>query len=100
MRWSDELGPETIAERYMSDADLVLCEGFKRSSLPKIEIHRRATHDAPLFGGSEIDGSTLRLMVTDDDLFRGNLRVIRLDSPGWLESLADFVERDIMKRGT
>lgn len=100
MRWSDELGPETIAERYMSDADLVLCEGFKRSSLPKIEIHRRAAHDAPLFGGSEIDGSTLRLMVTDDDLFRGNLRVIRLDSPGWLESLADFVERDIMKRGT
>jgi molybdopterin-guanine dinucleotide biosynthesis protein MobB len=100
MRWSDELGPETIAERYMSDADLVLCEGFKRSSLPKIEIHRRAAHDAPLFGGSEIDGSTLRLMVTDDDSFRGNLRVIRLDSPGWLESLADFVERDIMKRGT
>ena len=99
MRWSDELGPETIAERYMSDADLVLCEGFKRSSLPKIEIHRRAAHDTPLFGGSEIDGSTLRLMVTDDDSFRGNLRVIRLDSPGWLESLADFVERDIMKRG-
>jgi molybdopterin-guanine dinucleotide biosynthesis protein MobB len=100
MRWSDELGPETIAERYMSDADLVLCEGFKRSSLPKIEIHRRAAHDAPLFGGSEIDGTTLRLMVTDDDSLRGNLRVIRLDSPGWLESLADFVERDIMKRGT
>jgi molybdopterin-guanine dinucleotide biosynthesis protein MobB len=99
MRWSDELGPETIAERYMSDADLVLCEGFKRSSLPKIEIHRRAAHDTPLFGGPEIDGSTLRLMVTDDDSFRGNLRVIRLDSPGWLESLADFVERDIMKRG-
>jgi len=99
MRWSDELGPETIAERYMSDADLVLCEGFKRSSLLKIEIHRRAAHDTPLFGGSEIDGSTLRLMVTDDDSFRGNLRVIRLDSPGWLESLADFVERDIMKRG-
>ena len=29
MRWSDELPPEVIAERYLSDADVVICEGFK-----------------------------------------------------------------------
>ena len=28
-RWSEELSPEAIAERYMADADFVLCEGFK-----------------------------------------------------------------------
>src|SRR5574340_1308843 len=27
---------EEVAERYMRDADVVLCEGFKRSALPKI----------------------------------------------------------------
>ena len=41
-RWSEELPPEVIAERHMSDADVVLCEGFKRSALPRIEIFRAA----------------------------------------------------------
>src|SRR5918912_1541239 len=27
MRWGEELGPEAIAERYLGDADVVLCEG-------------------------------------------------------------------------
>src|SRR4029078_325921 len=40
MRWSEELDAHAVAERYMSDADVILCEGFKGSSLPKIEIHR------------------------------------------------------------
>jgi molybdopterin-guanine dinucleotide biosynthesis protein MobB len=99
MRWSDELGPEEIASRYMSDADIVLGEGFKRSSLPKIEVHRREAHDVPLYGGTEIDSSTVRLLVTDDHSL-GAVPVIRFDAPGWLESLADFVERDIMKGGS
>src|SRR5215211_7142527 len=46
VRWGDELTPEEVADRYMSDADVVLCEGFKRSGLPKIEIHRQAAHAA------------------------------------------------------
>src|SRR5215218_689938 len=37
-----ELTPEEIADQYMSDADVVVCEGFKRSALPKIEIYRVA----------------------------------------------------------
>jgi molybdopterin-guanine dinucleotide biosynthesis protein MobB len=98
MRWSDELTAEDIASTYMSDADVVLCEGFKRSALPKIEIHRREAHDAPLYGGTEIDSSTVRLLVTDAQSL-GAVPVIRLDSAGWLESLADFVERDIMQGG-
>jgi molybdopterin-guanine dinucleotide biosynthesis protein B len=99
MRWSEEVGPEEIASTYMSDADIVLCEGFKRSALPKIEIHRREAHDAPLYGGTEIDSSTVRLVVTDDQSL-GAVPVVRLDADGWLASLADFVERDIMSRGT
>ena len=42
-RWSTESSPEEIAERYMSDADIVIAEGFKASALPKIEIFRRET---------------------------------------------------------
>ena len=97
MRWSDELGAEEIASRFMSDADIVLCEGFKRSALPKIEIHRREAHAAPLLGTADVDATTYRILVTDSDSVNG-VPVIRLGADGWLESLADFVERDIMKR--
>jgi molybdopterin-guanine dinucleotide biosynthesis adapter protein len=98
MRWSDELSAEEIATQFMADADIVLCEGFKRSALPKIEIHRRGAHAEPLLGAPEIDSATVRALVTDDPSLGDGRRVIPLDAPGWLESLADFVERDIMGR--
>ena len=98
MRWSDELGPEEIATRYMADADIVLCEGFKRSTLPKIEIHRREAHASPLLGSAQVDERTYRAMVTDDDRVTTTLPIIRLDADGWLEKLAGFVEGGIMNR--
>ena len=99
MRWSDELGPEEIATRHMSDADIVLCEGFKRSMLPKIEIHRRAAHPAPLFGTPDVDPSTYRAIVSDVSV-DSPVPLINLEEPAWLESLADLVERVIMNRKT
>jgi molybdopterin-guanine dinucleotide biosynthesis protein MobB len=98
MRWSDEMSPEEIASRHMSDADIVICEGFKRSALPKIEIHRREAHPAPLLGGAEVYASTYRALVTDDDRVETALPIIRLDIDGWLERLADFVEGTIIDR--
>jgi len=99
MRWSDELSAEDIASRYMSDADIVLCEGFKKSALPKIEIHRRETHESPLLGSTDVDERTYRALVTDDDRVNTTLPVIRPDVDGWLENLAGFVEREIMRTG-
>ena len=98
MRWSDEVGPEEIAAKHMSDADIVICEGFKQSSLPKIEIHRREAHDAPLYGGPQVDSSTYRALVTDDDRLQMKLPVIRLDTGEWLATLASFVETNIMSQ--
>lgn len=98
MRWSEELSAEEIASRYMSDADLVLCEGFKRSALPKIEIHRREAHPTPLLGGPEVDGATCRAMVTDDETLRPGVPVIDLNRTEWLADLADFVEREFLGR--
>jgi molybdopterin-guanine dinucleotide biosynthesis protein B len=99
VRWSDEVGPEEIAARHMADADIVLCEGFKRSALPKIEIHRRQEHPKPLFGGPDVEAGTVIAMVTDVETEYPGIRHIRLDAEGWLDSLAEMVERDIMKRG-
>lgn len=98
VRWSDEMSPEEIATRHMADADIVLCEGFKQSSLPKIEIHRKDAHATPLLGGPEVDASTYRAVVTDDPQMKPPVEVIALNSERWLEALADLVEREIMRR--
>ena len=98
MRWSEELSAEEIASRFMAEADIVLCEGFKRSNLPKIEIHRREAHPSPLLGSSDVDASTYRGLITDDERIATDLPVIRLDADGWLEKLAEFVEGTIMNR--
>jgi molybdopterin-guanine dinucleotide biosynthesis protein B len=94
MRWSRELGPEAIAERYMSDADLVLCEGFKRSSLPRVEVFRRQAHDTPLYLAGSPEAALFRAIVTDDDAFTAPCPVLRFSAPDWLARLADLVERD------
>ena len=81
----------------LKDADIVVCEGFKRSTLPKIEIHRREAHAAPLLGTPDVDGATYRAIVSDASM-DSPVPVIRLDEPAWLDSLADLVEREIMNR--
>ena len=45
---------ETIA-RYCGDLDIVLTEGFKRSTMPKIEVHRQERSSALLCRGEEFD---------------------------------------------
>jgi molybdopterin-guanine dinucleotide biosynthesis protein B len=98
VRWSEELGPEEIAERFLADADVVVCEGFKRSMLPKIEVFRRAAHDAPLYGSRvEVAGRYLAI-VSDDASLRADVPVLAIEDARTIERLAEIVERDIMGR--
>ena len=104
VRWAEELGPEEIAERYMGDADVVLCEGFKRSALPKIEVFRRAAHASPLLEPQSEEAARYLALVTDvaadedNDMTRGVKHVLRFQDDAWLETRADIVERDVMGR--
>jgi molybdopterin-guanine dinucleotide biosynthesis protein MobB len=91
MRWSDELTPEQVAARYMSDADLVLCEGFKASAIPKIEIVRRAVHARSLVEDAALDAATVLATVTDAPETVDGQRRFDLGASGWLDDLADFV---------
>jgi molybdopterin-guanine dinucleotide biosynthesis protein MobB len=97
-RWSEEMTAEEIAEKHMADADIVICEGFKRSSLPKIEIHRKDAHPSALLGSAEVDAATYRALVTDDASAADDVPVIRLDSGDWVESLADLLEREFITK--
>jgi len=91
-RWSDPLTPEAVAERYMSDADIVLCEGFKVSKLPKIEIVRRSVHARSLHEDGVIAPETLLAFVTDAPEAVAGYRAFDLGAPDWCESLATFVQ--------
>jgi molybdopterin-guanine dinucleotide biosynthesis protein B len=97
-RWSDELTPQEVANRHMADADVVVCEGFTRFALPKIEIFRRAAHDKPLWDPASDAAVTWRAVVTDADDFRAPLSIFRLSNARWLEELAAFVEHEVMIR--
>lgn len=96
--WEQPLSPREIAERYMADADLVLCEGFKASDLPKVEIFRRAAHDAPLFEPSLPNANSWQAMVSDGDAGNLPFPVFRLDRDGWLDELATWVEQHHLLR--
>src|SRR5215204_966462 len=97
VRWGAEEGPEAIAARHMSDADIIVCEGFKQSALPKIEIFRLAAHDAPLYDATAPAARDYVAIVTDGQVSATGVAVIRLDEPAWLDALADLVERRVMK---
>ncbi|MGQ0646632.1 MAG: molybdopterin-guanine dinucleotide biosynthesis protein B [Gemmatimonadaceae bacterium] len=95
MRWRDELPPEEVAARYMSDADIVLCEGFKRSSLPRVEVFRIAAHATPLYHVTAPNAALYKAIVTDDDTFSADCPVIRFSSQDWLGTLTDVIEHDV-----
>lgn len=57
---------ETISS-YCSDLDIVLTEGFKRSSMPKIEVHRLECSPALLCRG-EYHDPTLLAVASDEPL--------------------------------
>ncbi|MBL8960687.1 MAG: molybdopterin-guanine dinucleotide biosynthesis protein B [Gemmatimonadetes bacterium] len=98
MRWNEELGPREIAARYMADADLVLCEGFKGSDLPRIEVFRVAAHPTPLFDATHATAPLYQAIVTDDDGFDAPCRVIRFSDTAWLQHLGD-VAAALIDRG-
>jgi len=58
---------EELLATYFSDADIVLTEGFKKSSLPKIELHRRERSATLLCRGEEYD-QTLLAVASDEPL--------------------------------
>ena len=99
VRWSDELGPEEIAARHMSDADIVICEGFKRSTLPKIEVFRESAHRTPLYDPADEAAQHYLAIVADTDVADARVAIIRSDDAAWLDTLADLVEQRIMSAG-
>ena len=74
--------PRTLAPVF-AGADLLLCEGFKGSDLPRVEVHRREVRRAFL-----ADADPAILAVVGDDAPRRALPRFR---PGQVRALADWL---------
>ena len=76
-------------QQYLDGMDLILAEGFKRHSLPKIEVFRTGSgHKAPIF----LADNTLIAFVTDSD-YKSEVPVFGLEE---VVGLADFIEQNYL----
>jgi molybdopterin-guanine dinucleotide biosynthesis protein MobB len=77
---------EELIERYFSDMDLVLVEGFRGSSLPKIEVHRKAFRSTLICRGERNDPGLAA--VASDEPLDLDVPVLDLNAP---EAIAEFI---------
>lgn len=86
----EDLPVTDLASRYLPNVDLVIAEGYKRATIPKIEVFRRALYDEPL----QETAAPLIAMVSD--------RRVREDIPWFtpddIAELAAFILEKIIKR--
>lgn len=80
---------EELVDRYFQDLDLVITEGYKKSTLPKIEVFRSTAHNSPL-GNRD---TTLIATVSDIQLYDGLPRF----QPDDISGLADFLIDRLVK---
>ena len=83
---------EELVVRYLSDADLVVAEGFKTEPFPRIEVFRRATHEHPLYGHEPPDDAAYLAVLTDVAGFKAHVPVLDIDDPSRFVRLADLLE--------
>ncbi|HLC16416.1 MAG TPA: molybdopterin-guanine dinucleotide biosynthesis protein B [Thermodesulfovibrionia bacterium] len=79
---------EELLDRYFSDVDIVLIEGFKRLNLPKIEVHRKEKSHELLCRGNAHDPTLIA--VASNDTLQLDVPVFHLNDT---KGIADFLEK-------
>lgn len=84
---TEEPDLDKIARLFGEDYDIILAEGFKQSSAPKLEVHRKAV------GPPLSNVNNLIAIATDEPL---ETRTKQLSLHG-IKSIADFLENSFMR---
>ena len=82
---------EEVVATYFSDMDIVLTEGFKMSSLPKIEVHRQERSPTLLCRGEHHD--PMLVAVASDEALNLDVPVLDLND---IKAVTDFLERTFL----
>ena len=86
-----EVPLEQAIERFMYDVDLVITEGYKTGSLPKIEVYRKCVAPEPACS------SDPRLLAyASDGPVEGGVPVIDMDD---FRAVADLIEERVLRAG-
>jgi molybdopterin-guanine dinucleotide biosynthesis protein MobB len=83
---------EELVTTYFTDVDIVLTEGFKTSSLPKIELHRKDRSATLLCRGEHYD--SMLIAVASDEPLELDVPVLDLNNAN---EVADFVEQSFLR---
>lgn len=81
-----------LVEAYFSDVDIVLLEGFKKNSFPKIEVNRRACGRALLCRGEQHEPKLIA--VASDDRLDIDVPVFDINDD---KGLCDLIEARYLK---
>jgi len=79
---------QELISTYFRDVDIVLTEGFKKSSLPKIEVHRLERSPTLLCRGDEHDPTLIA--VASDEPLELDVPVFDINDAG---GIASFIEK-------
>ncbi len=85
---------DEIVAAYFADVDIVLTEGFRRSTLPRIEVHRKGWGGEFPCGAAA--GDPLLIAVASDETLDLDVPVFPLDDA---VGIADFLEATFIGRG-
>ena len=79
---------EELLKRYFFDVDIILTEGFKRLSLPKIEVHRKEKREELICRGKNYDPTLIA--VASNEKLHLDVPVLDINDP---KGVADFIEK-------
>ncbi len=86
---------ELIAQLNPEFADLILVEGFKQASIPKIEVHRPGLN-MPLLIGQESNNERANIIaVASDAKLKLSVPVLDLND---IAQIADFIMQNVLKK--
>lgn len=88
---------EALVREYLHDAGIVVAEGFKTSSFPKIEVYRRAAHEEPLYGRDPDRDRGYLAILTDVSEFAAHVPVMDLEDDTRFTRLADLIESNLFQ---
>lgn len=91
-----ELSLQQVVNRFLSDAEIVVVEGYKSSDVPKIEVHRPAAHAEPLYRPNLSNSEQFLALVTDTPEIEVAIPVLDLNAPDLSDRLADLVESRLL----
>jgi len=83
---------EEVVSRFVSDAEIVVVEGYKKAAVPKIEVHRPTAHTEPVYRADGEHAELYLALVTDAVGLELPIPVLDLNAPDLSERLADLVE--------